>query len=182
MHIASTSTFTSLGLITCTGEPLCEGRDLPVRSREATRRRPRRVYVPCHHVTATRSLRRSTSHLLTLTLSCSSTTTIVLQPSQSRASSCLAANVATGGSGPSEHCFSISKTPQCTIYLCDDCDKDFVIALALTQHYMQSARHAYCRLCEDLFDDWEDLYDHYEEEHYHCDECNQVHQQLCSII
>ncbi|KAI0637525.1 hypothetical protein C8Q77DRAFT_1046942 [Trametes polyzona] len=58
--------------------------------------------------------------------------------------------------------------------VCELCQKRFVSPWALTQHYVQSPRHAYCQRCDEHFSDWEELYDHYDTEHYRCTECNSI--------
>ncbi|KIJ25044.1 hypothetical protein M422DRAFT_274054 [Sphaerobolus stellatus SS14] len=49
-----------------------------------------------------------------------------------------------------------------------DCQVDFASWVGLEQHWIQSSKHADCRLCHTHFDDEEDFDDHYDEEHYIC--------------
>ncbi|KAI0758796.1 hypothetical protein C8Q74DRAFT_1209517 [Fomes fomentarius] len=61
-------------------------------------------------------------------------------------------------------------------HVCEDCGKVFASAFALKKHYVRSPLHPYCRVCDELYEDWEDLYEHYDTVHYYCDDCNQVFQ------
>lgn len=65
--------------------------------------------------------------------------------------------------------------------ICGLCNKRFSSQWGLTQHYVQSPRHAYCQKCRRLFPDWSALYDHYDEQHYYCSVCSSVRQLRCGM-
>ncbi|EIW62192.1 uncharacterized protein TRAVEDRAFT_164034 [Trametes versicolor FP-101664 SS1] len=58
--------------------------------------------------------------------------------------------------------------------ICGPCNKRFSSQWGLTQHYVQSPRHAYCQKCRRLFPDWSALYSHYDEQHYYCSVCSSI--------
>ncbi|KAI0686942.1 hypothetical protein BC835DRAFT_1377904 [Cytidiella melzeri] len=57
---------------------------------------------------------------------------------------------------------------------CTDCEVDFDTGVGLTQHYIQSPYHAYCRFCDQHFYDDDDQKDHMNDTHAPCKGCIKI--------
>ena len=66
-------------------------------------------------------------------------------------------------------------------YYCEDCEEVYGSEWALTQHYIQSSDHHYCRFCDENFDDEDDLDEHNNDEHGYCSSCDKVRWKIFSL-